>query len=534
MKRINSFKLIIMTGALALTATACGGANDTAGEAEPASEAVAEYPEQEAAPDAPVTDETASEGEKQDQTEATGQEPHDLSADELKAIEEDFNTPTYNGFLVTEFATPQDIWWTEVFYNGAGKESESPDGDTVMQAYFDQTGDDELFGDLTYISTDEIEKFVEETTGSSYTDMKHPLNWLYLEDLDVYTYQHGDTNFSPVKCMSGRVSGDRYSVIYGSEYAPSEDNVFEVIFEKKDGKYVFESNLWAPEGGREERIEAIFDSLIRKYAVAVAGKWDEERLDETNISEWCVREYNSGNPSDIIGYYKEDIDGDGVDELLFGVNRDDGPEAVFDAYTVKDGAWMRLFMSDDDNRYYMAEDGTFYNRTDFDGVCVSHQKMDGPYKFLVDIESVRDTDGVFEYSTDGFWKDIKEISEKEFNDFITLAEDSYYNIKYKPLSSVEIDIPANDTEEKSDTTAAGGSGYSDDELCTMALDHYEKEYDYRPGIAQIDSTDGDIVTIHLYDDMGDHTATSAWYEIDRTTGKGSDMIFGDPVNLVGE
>ena len=63
------------------------------------------------------------------------------------------------------------------------------------------------------------------------------------------------------------------------------------------------------------------------------------------------------------------------------------------------------------------------------------------------------------------------------------------------------------------------------------LDYYEKQNGYRPGICEVDSTNGDLVTLHLYDDEGDHTTTAAWYEIDRKTGKGTDTVTGDAVDL---
>lgn len=49
----------------------------------------------------------------------------------------------------------------------------------------------------------------------------------------------------------------------------------------------------------------------------------------------------------------------------------------------------------------------------------------------------------------------------------------------------------------SQTTQAGP--YNDKQLCDMALNYYDKKTGYRPPIAEVDSTNGDIVTIHLYE-----------------------------------
>ncbi len=87
------------------------------------------------------------------------------------------------------------------------------------------------------------------------------------------------------------------------------------------------------------------------------------------------------------------------------------------------------------------------------------------------------------------------------------------------------------TSQSRGGSAAGGEGYSDKELCLMALDYYEAQNGQRPGKAAVDDVNGNIVTIQLYDEMGDHNSTSAWYEIDRTTGKGTETVFGDEVDL---
>ncbi len=86
--------------------------------------------------------------------------------------------------------------------------------------------------------------------------------------------------------------------------------------------------------------------------------------------------------------------------------------------------------------------------------------------------------------------------------------------------------------ETTNVTTSADSGYTDDELCEMALDYYEKHENYRPGIAEIDSIDGDYVSIHLYDNMDTHTATAAWYRINRYTAKGTDTIFGNEIDLL--
>ena len=73
--------------------------------------------------------------------------------------------------------------------------------------------------------------------------------------------------------------------------------------------------------------------------------------------------------------------------------------------------------------------------------------------------------------------------------------------------------------------------YSSRELGDMALDYYEEHNDYRPEyVAWINNLDG-TVTLQLYDNMGDHNSTSAWYTIDRFSGKGTDDITNTEIDI---
>ncbi len=84
-----------------------------------------------------------------------------------------------------------------------------------------------------------------------------------------------------------------------------------------------------------------------------------------------------------------------------------------------------------------------------------------------------------------------------------------------PSESAEPDVP---------------KGYTDDELCAMARKYYERRHDFAPPVVVVDSVDGDVVTIHLFEDLEDHVATLDWYTIDRITARGSGMLDG-PVDL---
>lgn len=73
--------------------------------------------------------------------------------------------------------------------------------------------------------------------------------------------------------------------------------------------------------------------------------------------------------------------------------------------------------------------------------------------------------------------------------------------------------------------------YSNEALCEMALNHYEAMSGYRPEFAAAIVNADDSVSIQLYDNMGDHNSSAAWYTVDRITGEGTDDITGEAVAL---
>ena len=80
------------------------------------------------------------------------------------------------------------------------------------------------------------------------------------------------------------------------------------------------------------------------------------------------------------------------------------------------------------------------------------------------------------------------------------------------------------SEEEADSANAGSLSY--DEIVELAMDHSGAP------LAELDQVmENGNLYIHLYEDMGDHTATIDWYEIDPKTLKGTNFI-GDPVDLM--
>lgn len=68
---------------------------------------------------------------------------------------------------------------------------------------------------------------------------------------------------------------------------------------------------------------------------------------------------------EILGYLIEDIDGNGIDELIFGGNgtRPDGSwdGIIYDIYTISDGELVHVLNGWERNRYYFCENGMIAN-----------------------------------------------------------------------------------------------------------------------------------------------------------------------------
>lgn len=116
-----------------------------------------------------------------------------------------------------------------------------------------------------------------------------------------------------------------------------------------------------------------------------------------------------------------------------------------------------------------------------------------------------------------------------------------YELEYVNDNKVIIKFESNNTTVEADPTtgeanvqsgSSDSQSYTDEEICTIALDTYNKLNGERPPLAAVDSSDGNVVTVHLYEDMGDHIATWAWYEINLDNMTGKDTVTGKTFDLV--
>ena len=74
--------------------------------------------------------------------------------------------------------------------------------------------------------------------------------------------------------------------------------------------------------------------------------------------------------------------------------------------------------------------------------------------------------------------------------------------------------------------------YSNEELIRLAVSFYSRNGDTPPSLSAAMTNEDNTVTVQLYDNLGDHNSTSAWYIFDRFTAKGTDLLNGAEIDLL--
>ena len=74
--------------------------------------------------------------------------------------------------------------------------------------------------------------------------------------------------------------------------------------------------------------------------------------------------------------------------------------------------------------------------------------------------------------------------------------------------------------------------YSNDELIHMATAYFTRSGNTPTSLSAAMTNEDNTVTVQLYDNLGDHNSTSAWYIFDRFTAKGTDLLSGEEIDLL--
>ena len=140
------------------------------------------------------------------------------------------------------YTKPSALDLNEALYNGAGYEQASLT--TEEAKLYSQKAKQEITTDVTKLTTAQINTVLKNKTSLSLKDITKKFNWTYLEKYDAYYFQHGDTNYSTVECISGyKTSSGLYVIKYKSNNTMTENQTFTVTMQNKNSNYLFVSNI---------------------------------------------------------------------------------------------------------------------------------------------------------------------------------------------------------------------------------------------------------------------------------------------------
>jgi hypothetical protein len=207
-------KNAVVLFAVALCLTACGAKQETQTEVQTETQTEAQTEARTEIPTETQTEtQTETETEIQTETQAeTATEKNtvtELTQKELTEYSNYLSERDSYGFLLSSYDDVKNVNLNEVFYSGAGV-SEQP-GEEEKAAYLKETGEEELYTDLFYISTEKIDQVLQEKTGYTLQDMENAgnkLDMVYLEAYDAYFQEAGDTNYIQITCTAGTENAD--------------------------------------------------------------------------------------------------------------------------------------------------------------------------------------------------------------------------------------------------------------------------------------------------------------------------------------
>ena len=192
--------------------------------------------------------------------------PEELTIEALNQFTEFANQAENNGFLLSQYDQVSGADLNEILYNGAGMESQ-PLSEEERKAY--EAAAYPVETDITRLTTEQIETFLQRKAGIGMGDMAEALDWVYLEGSDSYVFQHGDTNFCTFVCTGGSRTGE----IYELRFKAGEDYVSDCIttLRKNGDDYQFVSNRFFENTDDLKRIRKIED---QSFSLDLEG-WGE-------------------------------------------------------------------------------------------------------------------------------------------------------------------------------------------------------------------------------------------------------------------
>ena len=174
----------------------------------------------------------------------------EITAEEMQYFTEFIQKGNNYGFLLSVYDTPADVNLDEVCYCGLGT-SKDEISKEEEEAYISQIGP--IYTDFLRMTAAELDEFLLETTGLSYEQMNHPLEWWdYFPEYDAYYTETGDTNHRIFICKGGYTVDEKFFVLRMRRgvIGLSEDDYldgyhwmdYELVLERCGDTYQFRSN----------------------------------------------------------------------------------------------------------------------------------------------------------------------------------------------------------------------------------------------------------------------------------------------------
>ena len=179
-----------------------------------------------------------------------------------------------------------------------------------------------------------------------------------------------------------------------------------------------------------------YDNILQRYYEGITSGWSIQEFNENGL---C---YLAGYNLDLdqTGYCLLDVDQNGIEELIVGMNIESYNGIVYEIYTVLDGELECILSSGERDRYYLCEDNVIANEGSSSASRSSWSYYNMEEGQLQLRESIF-TDGDYDwnnpwfYTTEQPYEDYSNpVSEEEARSIISSYE--YMTISFIPLSSI--------------------------------------------------------------------------------------------------
>ncbi len=274
-------------------------------------------------------------------------------------------------------------------------------------------------------------------------------------------------------------------------------------------------------------------ALIVISALAMTGCGSEDAQGEGSQSQ--VTDVSLISKIDDSNRYATIVGTDDQGDVVWTIKTDEYPAAELDCfsdigiyqdqyYYVENGNVVCLALDTGEKKWenpdFQGSPTQYCHYIDDDG-SVYLSGYYGPDFYAVDkdgvtINRIKQVDGLY------YWPSEMHVDGDKITIIMEGSADGNGGEIYIDLSQIE---RYGSSSDSSDTST--GDGYTNEELVEKAEAYYRSIHGDTPPIVEVDSENGDEVMIHLYEDMGDHTATYDWYTVDRNTLKGQDVLGND-------